>query len=86
MSYTTRIDASHIIKVADFGLSENTYSKNYFRQGQDTAVKLPIKWMAPESLNDGVFSEKTDVVSDIIVSVSIAIASSMAQLSPTFAH
>ena len=58
-----RIDANYIIKVADFGLSESTYSKNYFRQGQDTAVKLPVKWMAPESLNDGVFSEKTDVVS-----------------------
>ena len=25
-------------------------------------MKLPVKWMAVESLNDGVFSEKTDVV------------------------
>lgn len=52
-----------MIKVGDFGLSESTYSKNYFRQDQSAGIKLPIKWMAPESLTDGIFSEKTDVVS-----------------------
>ena len=52
-----------MIKIADFGLSEDIYSKNYFRQsGSDKSVKLPVKWMAPESLSDGVFSEKSDVV------------------------
>ena len=55
-----------LIKVADFGLSEDIYSRNYFRQGQSTesesAVKLPIRWMALESLLDQVFTEKTDVV------------------------
>ena len=52
-----------MIKIADFGLSEDIYAKNYFRQsGSDKSVKLPVKWMAPESLSDGVFSEKTDVV------------------------
>ena len=56
-----RIDSNFVIKVADFGLSENTYVKNYFRQGSGS-VKLPIKWMALDSLTDGVFSEKTDVV------------------------
>ena len=59
---------SHVIKVADFGLTEEVYARNYFRQ-MDTLersgegpVKLPVKWMALESLNDGVFSEKSDVV------------------------
>ena len=57
-----------MIKVADFGLSEDIYSRNYFRQGTDSedgeaSVKLPVRWMALESLNDGIFSEKTDVVS-----------------------
>ena len=60
-----RLDRNYVIKVADFGLSENTYAKRYFRQQQTTStgVKLPIKWMAYESLTDGIFSEKTDVVS-----------------------
>ena len=54
---------NYVIKVADFGLSENTYAKSYFRQDLTAGVKLPIKWMAYESLTDGIFSEKTDVVS-----------------------
>ena len=58
-----RIDIHFVIKIADFGLSEDVYVKNYFRQsGSDKSVKLPVKWMAPESLSDGVFSEKSDMV------------------------
>ena len=62
-----RIDLNNVIKVADFGLTEDIYARNYFRQVStqedgDVPVKLPVKWMALESLNDGVFSEKTDVV------------------------
>ena len=52
-----------VIKVADFGLSESIEtSKDYFRQNQEDVVKLPIKWLAPESINDALFSEKSDVV------------------------
>ena len=63
-SIPSRIDSGGVIKVADFGLCEDIYSRNYFRQGcGDAAVRLPIRWMALESLQDGIFSEKTDVVS-----------------------
>ena len=39
----------------------------YFREDKKDGVKLPFKWIAIESLQDGVFSEKTDVVSDVLV-------------------
>ena len=64
-----RIDEKFVLKVSDFGLSEDIYARNYFRQTglQDsegeTPVKLPVRWMAVESLHDGIFTEKTDVVS-----------------------
>ena len=59
----SRIDSSWVIKVADFGLSEDTSGKNYFRQEETSGVKLPVKWMALESIDEGIFTEKTDVVS-----------------------
>ena len=62
-----RIDGHNQIKVGDFGLSEDIYAKNYFRQNSNESVKLPVKWMSPESLKLGVFSEKSDVVSYLIL-------------------
>lgn len=52
-----------MIKIADFGLTEDVYTKTYFRQQNHASVKLPVKWMAIESLQEGVFNEKSDVVS-----------------------
>ena len=61
--FSIRIDLNCLIKVADFGLSEHLYTKNYFKQGSSgEAVKLPVKWMSLEGLTDGYFSEKSDVV------------------------
>ena len=57
-----RIDGEGFIKVADFGLSESMYEKHYFRQVRNDDVKLPIKWMALESMENAIFTEKTDVV------------------------
>ena len=55
-----RVSDDLTVKVADFGLSRDIYSKDYYRMGTQTL--LPVKWMAPESLNDNVFTEKSDVV------------------------
>ena len=55
------------MKVADFGLAEEVYTTGYFRQGQESGVRLPYKWMPAESLHDGLFTEKSDVVGDLSV-------------------
>ena len=55
-----------IIKVADFGLAEDVYTTRYFRMEKDSADSpslLPLKWTAMEGIHDGMFSEKSDVVS-----------------------
>ena len=55
------------IKIGDFGLAHQLYSKDYteFRQ----CAKVPIKWMPLESIHNGTFNEKTDVVCLYMTSV-----------------
>ena len=62
--FSCRIDSDGVIKVADFGLSKSTYEKLYFRQDKSEDIKLPIKWLAIECMEDAIFSEKSDVVSE----------------------
>ena len=47
------------------------YGKNYFRPTSEQDTKMPIKWMALESFNDGIYSEKSDVVSECALTYSI---------------
>ncbi len=55
--------------MGDFGLAEDVYASGYFRQNDRANVKLPYKWMALESLNDAIFTEKTDVVSQCMLKI-----------------
>ena len=57
------MDGDGNIKVGDFGLAEDVYIRGYFRQDKYDTIKVPFRWMAPESLRDGLFSEKSDIVS-----------------------
>jgi len=49
------------VKVADFGLARDIYTDSYYASA-NRRKPLPIKWLAPESLLDRIFTEKTDVV------------------------
>ena len=59
-----RVNTLLSIKIADFGLAKDVYSTEYYRVDKHT--RLPVKWMSLESLLDGYFDEKTDVVRSII--------------------
>lgn len=48
--------------MADFGLSRDIYERDYY-SSDNKKSKLPVKWMAPESLEKGTYSSKSDVVS-----------------------
>ncbi|KAF8783541.1 Tyrosine-protein kinase transforming protein SEA like protein [Argiope bruennichi] len=54
------LDENLVAKVADFGLSRDIYERDYY-SSDNKKTKLPVKWMAPESLEKGTYSTKTDV-------------------------
>ena len=56
------------VKVADFGLSRDMYVSDYYvidKNKKKYSAPLPVKWLAPEVLDDRIFTEKTDVVSAV---------------------
>ena len=53
------LDDSFTVKVADFGLARSIYETGHYCSGH--SKPLPLKWMAPECLNDRVYDIKTDV-------------------------
>ena len=49
--------------MADFGLAEDMYGSNYYRRSESEAgERVPIRWMAPESIEMYLYDESTDVV------------------------
>lgn len=50
-----------MVKIADFGMSRDVYEKDYYTM-DNMNKPLPMKWMAVESLREGRFTSKSDVV------------------------
>jgi serine/threonine protein kinase len=48
-----------IVKIADFGLSRDVYTCDYYRMGSDKP--MPIRWMSPESIVYARFTLESDV-------------------------
>ncbi|PNF24229.1 hypothetical protein B7P43_G15826 [Cryptotermes secundus] len=53
------VNASRIVKLGDFGLTRPMYESDYYKFNRKGM--LPVRWMAPESLELGVFSPSSDV-------------------------
>ncbi|XP_056124917.1 vascular endothelial growth factor receptor 3 isoform X1 [Rhinichthys klamathensis goyatoka] len=53
------LSESNVVKICDFGLARDIYKDpDYVRKGN---ARLPLKWMAPESIFDKVYTPQSDV-------------------------
>ena len=59
------IDSKLNVKIADFGLSKDVHSKDYYRLGEKSL--LPIRWMPPEAIVFSKFTTQSDIWSFGIV-------------------
>ncbi|KMQ88616.1 proto-oncogene tyrosine-protein kinase ros [Lasius niger] len=50
---------NRIVKIGDFGLARDIYMDDYYKMKREGP--LPIRWMAPESLMNGIFTSQSDV-------------------------
>uniref|UniRef100_A0A8C5N1T1 receptor protein-tyrosine kinase n=1 Tax=Leptobrachium leishanense TaxID=445787 RepID=A0A8C5N1T1_9ANUR len=55
------LDETFRVKVADFGLARDVFDKEYYSVRRHKNARLPVKWMALESLQTQKFTMKSDV-------------------------
>ncbi|KAM7170190.1 macrophage-stimulating protein receptor isoform 2-T2 [Macrochelys suwanniensis] len=55
------LDETFTVKVADFGLARDIFDREYYSIRHHRQAKLPVKWMALESLQIQKFTTKSDV-------------------------
>lgn len=52
-------EPGRVVKIGDFGLARDIYKNDYYRKEGEGL--LPVRWMSPESLIDGVFTSQSDI-------------------------
>ena len=52
-------NVNRCVKIGDFGLARDIYKSDYYRKEGEGL--LPVRWMSPEALVDGIFSVQSDV-------------------------
>ncbi|XP_077343180.1 proto-oncogene tyrosine-protein kinase ROS isoform X1 [Lithobates pipiens] len=52
-------DPTRTVKIGDFGLARDVYKSDYYKKKGEGL--LPVRWMALESLIDGIFTNRSDV-------------------------
>ena len=68
------VNSSRTVKLADFGMSRPMFESDYYRASKKGEWKhqlslsnnyfegmLPVRWMSPESLSDGIFTPMSDI-------------------------
>jgi len=53
------VNSSRTVKLADFGMSRPMFESDYYRFSKKGM--LPVRWMSPESLSDGLFTPMSDI-------------------------
>ncbi|XP_037084864.1 uncharacterized protein LOC119105504 [Pollicipes pollicipes] len=53
------VNTMHVVKLADFGMTRSMCENDYYKFHREGM--LPVRWMAPESLADGIFTPKSDI-------------------------
>ncbi|XP_058862183.1 insulin receptor-related protein-like [Acipenser ruthenus] len=53
------VSEDYTVKIGDFGMTRDIYETDYYRKGGKGL--LPVRWMPPEALKDGIFTTHADV-------------------------
>lgn len=53
------VSAERVVKLSDFGMTRPMYESDYYRFSR--RAMLPVRWMSPESLEDGLFTNMSDM-------------------------
>ena len=67
------VDDALTLRLGDSALASTLFPLDYHSFHCGSAVRLPVKWMPPEALHEGIYSAQSDVVRSSTVSVANAV-------------